>query len=69
MLRKFGVCCLTLRSCSTGLLTEVQCQSKRLRKGAKHRGDSFSVPAAEDEENNESRNVSSTSRLPASARV
>ncbi|MCJ8734735.1 hypothetical protein PDJAM_G00238790 [Pangasius djambal] len=51
------------------LLTEVQCQSKRLRKGAKHRGDSLSVLAAEDEESSESRNVSSTSRLPAPARV
>ncbi|XP_060736915.1 nuclear receptor subfamily 1, group H, member 5 isoform X1 [Tachysurus vachellii] len=51
------------------LLTEVQCQSKRLRKGAKHRGDSLSVSPAEDDESNESRNVSSTSRLPAPARV
>ncbi|KAI5610398.1 nuclear receptor subfamily 1, group H, member 5, partial [Silurus asotus] len=51
------------------LLTEVQCQSKRLRKGAKHRGDSLSMLVAEDEESNESKNVSSTSRLPAPARV
>ncbi|KAF4072536.1 hypothetical protein AMELA_G00264150 [Ameiurus melas] len=51
------------------LLTEVQCQSKRLRKGAKHRGDSLLVLTAEDEESNESRNVSSTSRLTAAARV
>uniref|UniRef100_A0A8C7MID3 Nuclear receptor subfamily 1, group H, member 5 n=1 Tax=Oncorhynchus kisutch TaxID=8019 RepID=A0A8C7MID3_ONCKI len=40
------------------LLTEVQCQSKRLRKGAKHRGG-----GPEDEENMESRSVSSTNRL------
>ncbi|KAL7828851.1 hypothetical protein SRHO_G00324850 [Serrasalmus rhombeus] len=51
------------------LLTEVQCQSKRLRKGAKHRGDSLSQLTTEDEENSESRNVSSTSRLPAPTRV
>ncbi|XP_062855201.1 nuclear receptor subfamily 1, group H, member 5 isoform X2 [Trichomycterus rosablanca] len=51
------------------LLTEVQCQSKRLRKGTKHRGDSLSALATEDEESNESRNVSSTSRVPAPARV
>ncbi|KAI4895846.1 hypothetical protein NFI96_017001 [Prochilodus magdalenae] len=51
------------------LLTEVQCQSKRLRKGAKHRGDSLSQLTTEDEESSESRNVSSTSRLPAPARV
>ncbi|XP_022526332.2 nuclear receptor subfamily 1, group H, member 5 isoform X2 [Astyanax mexicanus] len=51
------------------LLTEVQCQSKRLRKGAKHRGDSLSRLTAEDEENSESRNVSSTSRLPPTTRV
>ncbi|XP_038864179.1 bile acid receptor-like isoform X3 [Salvelinus namaycush] len=40
------------------LLTEVQCQSKRLRKGAKHRGG-----GPEEEENMESRSVSSTNRL------
>ncbi|KAL1021128.1 hypothetical protein UPYG_G00009170 [Umbra pygmaea] len=40
------------------LLTEVQCQSKRLRKGAKHRG------GPEEEEAREGRSVSSTSRLP-----
>ncbi|XP_053280387.1 nuclear receptor subfamily 1, group H, member 5 [Pleuronectes platessa] len=39
------------------LLTEVQCQSKRLRKGGKGRGQ-------EDEELTDSRRVSSTSRLP-----
>lgn len=42
-----------------GLLTEVQCQSKRLRKGTKHRGG-----GPEEEENMGSRRVSSTSRLP-----
>ena len=41
----------------SGLLTEVQCQSKRLRKGGKGRGQ-------EEEESPESRRVSSTSRLP-----
>ncbi|XP_055787809.1 bile acid receptor-like isoform X1 [Salvelinus fontinalis] len=41
------------------LLTEVQCQSKRLRKGTKHRGG-----GPEEEENMGSRRVSSTSRLP-----
>ncbi|XP_026865776.2 nuclear receptor subfamily 1, group H, member 5 [Electrophorus electricus] len=51
------------------LLTEVQCQSKRLRKGAKHREDALSGLSPEDEDNVEGRNVSSTSRLPASARV
>ncbi|XP_037540461.1 nuclear receptor subfamily 1, group H, member 5 [Nematolebias whitei] len=39
------------------LLTEVQCQSKRLRKGGKSRGQ-------EEEENTDSRRVSSTSRTP-----
>ncbi|XP_029291243.1 nuclear receptor subfamily 1, group H, member 5 isoform X2 [Cottoperca gobio] len=39
------------------LLTEVQCQSKRLRKGGKVRGQ-------EEEESPDSRRVSSTSRLP-----
>ncbi|XP_049436438.1 nuclear receptor subfamily 1, group H, member 5 isoform X1 [Epinephelus fuscoguttatus] len=39
------------------LLTEVQCQSKRLRKGGKGRGQ-------EEEENTDSRKVSSTSRIP-----
>ncbi|XP_013865802.1 nuclear receptor subfamily 1, group H, member 5 isoform X2 [Austrofundulus limnaeus] len=38
------------------LLTEVQCQSKRLRKGGKSRGQ-------EEEENTDSRRVSSTSRV------
>ncbi|XP_029973997.1 nuclear receptor subfamily 1, group H, member 5 [Salarias fasciatus] len=42
------------------LLTEVQCQSKRLRKGGKGR-------APEEEESADSRRVSSTSRLPAQA--
>ncbi|KAM7404336.1 hypothetical protein PAMP_011696 [Pampus punctatissimus] len=42
------------------LLTEVQCQSKRLRKGGKGRGQ-------EEEENTDSRRVSSTSRLPGQA--
>lgn len=46
---------------SSGLLTEVQCQSKRLRKGGKSRGQ-------EEEENTESRRVSSTSRLPGQVR-
>ncbi|XP_038866831.1 bile acid receptor-like isoform X3 [Salvelinus namaycush] len=41
------------------LLTEVQCQSKRLRKGTKHRGG-----GPEEEENMGSRRVSSTSKLP-----
>ncbi|XP_054465005.1 nuclear receptor subfamily 1, group H, member 5 isoform X1 [Anoplopoma fimbria] len=42
------------------LLTEVQCQSKRLRKGGKVRG-------VKEEENTDSRRVSSTSRLPGQA--
>lgn len=42
------------------LLTEVQCQSKRLRKGGKGRGQ-------EEEENADSRRVSSSSRLPGQA--
>uniref|UniRef100_A0A4W6BZS9 Nuclear receptor subfamily 1, group H, member 5 n=2 Tax=Lates calcarifer TaxID=8187 RepID=A0A4W6BZS9_LATCA len=42
------------------LLTEVQCQSKRLRKGGKGRGQ-------DEEENTDSRRVSSTSRLPGQA--
>ncbi|CAG6021120.1 unnamed protein product [Menidia menidia] len=42
------------------LLTEVQCQSKRLRKGGKGRG-------PEEEESTDSRRVSSTSRLPGQA--
>ncbi|KAM3617522.1 uncharacterized protein V6R79_007542 [Siganus canaliculatus] len=42
------------------LLTEVQCQSKRLRKGGKGRGQ-------EEEESADSRRVSSSSRLPAQA--
>uniref|UniRef100_A0A3Q2WS98 Nuclear receptor subfamily 1, group H, member 5 n=1 Tax=Haplochromis burtoni TaxID=8153 RepID=A0A3Q2WS98_HAPBU len=42
------------------LLTEVQCQSKRLRKGGKSRGQ-------EEEENTDTRRVSSTSRLPGQA--
>ncbi|XP_055366535.1 nuclear receptor subfamily 1, group H, member 5 isoform X2 [Betta splendens] len=42
------------------LLTEVQCQSKRLRKGGKGRGQ-------EDEETVDSRRVTSTSRLPGQA--
>ncbi|KAM6976938.1 nuclear receptor subfamily 1, group H, member 5 [Aplochiton taeniatus] len=41
------------------LLTEVQCQSKRLRKGAKARG-----PEEEEEGHPDTRSVSSTSRLP-----
>ncbi|KAM4737203.1 nuclear receptor subfamily 1, group H, member 5 [Anableps anableps] len=44
------------------LLTEVQCQSKRLRKGGKSRGQ-------EEEENTDSRRVSSTCRLPAQAQA
>ncbi|XP_062282808.1 nuclear receptor subfamily 1, group H, member 5 isoform X2 [Scomber scombrus] len=42
------------------LLTEVQCQSKRLRKGGKGRG-------PEEEDSTDSRRVSSTSRLPGQA--
>lgn len=42
---------------NSGLLTEVQCQSKRLRKGSKGRG-------AEEEESADSRKVSSSSKLP-----
>ncbi|XP_075882636.1 nuclear receptor subfamily 1, group H, member 5 [Nelusetta ayraudi] len=42
------------------LLTEVQCQSKRLRKGSKGRG-------AEEEESADSRKVSSSSKLPGQA--
>lgn len=41
----------------SGLLTEVQCQSKRLRKGGKGRGQ-------EEEESTDGRGVSSSSRLP-----
>ncbi|XP_026102650.1 bile acid receptor-like [Carassius auratus] len=44
------------------LLTEVQCQSKRLRKGTNHRGHSGSTGKAEDDYT-ESRSVSSTSRF------
>lgn len=44
------------------LLTEVQCQSKRLRKGSKHRGHNGSSARAEDDYS-ESRSVSSTSRI------
>lgn len=47
---------LVLVCCFAGLLTEVQCQSKRLRKGGKSRGQ-------EEEENTDSRRVSSTSRV------
>lgn len=46
---------------SSGLLTEVQCQSKRLRKGGKARGQ-------EEEEHADSRRVSSSSRIPAQVR-
>uniref|UniRef100_A0A8C1P0P6 Nuclear receptor subfamily 1, group H, member 5 n=1 Tax=Cyprinus carpio TaxID=7962 RepID=A0A8C1P0P6_CYPCA len=46
------------------LLTEVQCQSKRLRKGSKYRGHNVSTGRAEDEYS-ESRSVSSTSRFTA----
>ncbi|XP_026188318.1 nuclear receptor subfamily 1, group H, member 5 [Mastacembelus armatus] len=42
------------------LLTEVQCQSKRLRKGGKGRGQ-------DEEENTDGRRVSSTSRIPGQA--
>lgn len=49
--------CEILHFVSPGLLTEVQCQSKRLRKGGKGRGQ-------EEEDNTDSRRVSSTSRLP-----
>uniref|UniRef100_A0A671MNT0 Bile acid receptor-like n=1 Tax=Sinocyclocheilus anshuiensis TaxID=1608454 RepID=A0A671MNT0_9TELE len=44
------------------LLTEVQCQSKRLRKGTNHRGHNGSTGRAEDDYT-ESRSVSSTSRF------
>ncbi|XP_030639414.1 nuclear receptor subfamily 1, group H, member 5 isoform X2 [Chanos chanos] len=44
------------------LLTEVQCQSKRLRKGSKHRG-GVGLRAV-DEDSTESGSVSSTCRLP-----
>lgn len=47
-----------IRIAPAGLLTEVQCQSKRLRKGGKGHGQ-------EEEEQAESRRVSSSSRLPA----
>ncbi|XP_062397424.1 nuclear receptor subfamily 1, group H, member 5 [Sardina pilchardus] len=46
------------------LLTEVQCQSKRLRKGSKHKGGLGSGHAEEDD-SSEGRAVSSTSRLAA----
>ncbi|XP_061113952.1 nuclear receptor subfamily 1, group H, member 5 isoform X2 [Conger conger] len=46
------------------LLTEVQCQSKRLRKSAKHRGQSASTRKPDEEEGTESRSVSSTCRIP-----
>ncbi|XP_064156703.1 nuclear receptor subfamily 1, group H, member 5 [Anguilla rostrata] len=46
------------------LLTEVQCQSKRLRKSAKHRGQPAGSVKPEEEEGTESRSVSSTSRMP-----
>lgn len=46
----------------SGLLTEVQCQSKRLRKGSKGRG-------AEEEESAESRRVSSSSKVPGQVRL
>ncbi|KTF88306.1 hypothetical protein cypCar_00020022 [Cyprinus carpio] len=52
---------LTCEGCK-GLLTEVQCQSKRLRKGSKYRGHNVSTGRAEDEYS-ESRSVSSTSRF------
>lgn len=42
---------------SAGLLTEVQCQSKRLRKGGRGRAHQ------DEEENGDSRRVSSTSRI------
>lgn len=46
------------------LLTEVQCQSKRLRKGSKHRGHHGSTHSPEDDDEcSESRSVSSTSRF------
>ncbi|KTG05664.1 hypothetical protein cypCar_00029065 [Cyprinus carpio] len=52
---------LTCEGCK-GLLTEVQCQSKRLRKGTNHRGHNGSTGRAEDDYT-ESRSVSSTSRF------
>ncbi|XP_016112747.1 bile acid receptor-like isoform X2 [Sinocyclocheilus grahami] len=52
---------LTCEGCK-GLLTEVQCQSKRLRKGTNHRGHNGSTGRAE-EDYTESRSVSSTSRF------
>ncbi|XP_028850092.1 nuclear receptor subfamily 1, group H, member 5 isoform X2 [Denticeps clupeoides] len=45
------------------LLTEVQCQSKRLRKGAKNKAD-LALGVKDEEENSEARRVSSTSKLP-----
>lgn len=50
------------------LLTEVQCQSKRLRKGSKHRGHNGSTERAEDDYS-ESRSVSSTSRFTARVKL
>ncbi|MBN3326076.1 NR1H4 protein, partial [Atractosteus spatula] len=46
------------------LLTEVQCQSKRLRKSAKQGSDILCAIKQEEDEGTESRQVSSTSRLP-----
>ncbi|XP_051509483.1 nuclear receptor subfamily 1, group H, member 5 isoform X2 [Myxocyprinus asiaticus] len=45
------------------LLTEVQCQSKRLRKGSKHKGHNGSAGRTEDDDCSENRSVSSTSRF------
>ncbi|XP_051524600.1 bile acid receptor-like isoform X2 [Myxocyprinus asiaticus] len=45
------------------LLTEVQCQSKRLRKGSKHSGHNGSAGRTEDDDCSENRSVSSTSRF------
>lgn len=47
-----------------GLLTEVQCQSKRLRKGGKGRGQEEKEEEKEQQQGS-SRRVSSSSRLPA----
>ncbi|KAL2103412.1 hypothetical protein ACEWY4_000280 [Coilia grayii] len=47
------------------LLTEVQCQSKRLRKGSKHKGGLTCSPSVEEDDSPEGRGVSSTSRLAA----
>ncbi|XP_051963911.1 bile acid receptor-like isoform X2 [Xyrauchen texanus] len=67
MRRKCQYC--RLRKCrSVGmlaecLLTEVQCQSKRLRKGSKHRGRNRLAGRTEEDDCSENRSISSTSRF------